>query len=662
MNSNLNKKLSACAWEIVLCPYQFLMLFLFSAATLCAQSAQSLRVTTTSAATDDVLAPTWETQKNARTYLLNIPAPRGQIVDRNGVPMAQMRVAQNLAIHFPTPLQFTDDQAVLFGRQQIAMARALLPGRTPVIDDAQLLKFYKLRGALPLVIVEDLKPEELENIKGRLPAGLRLQPSYVRCYPLGSVAGHILGYCGKVGGGVPDWPIQNNDPLWPDFEGREGIEQTFNTQLQGKPGQLNIVIDRAGVKVTERVSIPPQPGDNVVLSLDAGLQRICEEVLAKRAKRGAIVFIQPSTGDILAMASWPSINPNAFTPSISAQAFQALQDDPFVPLLPRAFRSAYPAGSTFKIFVGMAALESGAITPTTTFGCPSAISVGNLVFRNWKKTDSGYLNFRDALEQSCNTWFYRVGMKTGADALIEWAFRCGLGRSTGIPLRAEAEGRIPTQDYFRQTRGHKILDGDVCNLSIGQGDILISPLQMAQAMVPIANGGTLLQMRLVRQVQGIDNSIKVAYQVRATGYLGLRAEYLDELREAMVEVVHGSSGTGSRAAPKGLRVAGKTGTAQWGPKSKQRTAAWFAGFAPASQPQYAFAALFEGDPQDDAHGGTHAAPMIGDVLAHLYPPPSKSSNKGSNPDEVRRAEPAQLPGSALPPPFDDETQPPDESN
>ncbi|MFQ3578290.1 MAG: penicillin-binding transpeptidase domain-containing protein, partial [Verrucomicrobiia bacterium] len=219
---------------------------------------------------------------------------------------------------------------------------------------------------------------------------------------------------------------------------------------------------------------------------------------------------------------------------------------------------------------------------------------------------------------------------------------------TGIPLRAESDGRIPTQQYWKRVYGYEMLNGDICNMSIGQGDILISPLQMAQAMVPLANGGTVLQSRLVRQVQALDNTIQVAYQVRAKSYLGMRPEYLDEIREGLESAVHGRNGTGGRAAPSGIRVAGKTGTAQWGPKNRQRTAAWFCGFAPADAPDLAFAAVFEGDPNVKIGGGSHAAPMIGDVLKELYSDRGKKKEAPSQDvaptaeDEelVLRAEPA----------------------
>ncbi|MFQ3578457.1 MAG: penicillin-binding transpeptidase domain-containing protein, partial [Verrucomicrobiia bacterium] len=383
---------------------------------------------------EELIEPSWETQRHARTLLLTLPAPRGQIVDRNGLPLAQTRVAQNLALNFPTPLTMSDSEATQFARQNLEVAKTLFPGRQFAQTDEFLLRFYQHRGMLPLILAEDLRADEIELVKGRLPPGLRLLPSYVRYYPNGALAGHVVGYCSKTGG-VPDRPVQNNDTIWPDFEGREGLEQTFNAQLTGRPGQLNIVMDRTGAKVTERVSIPPQPGANVVTSLDRDLQALCESVLEKRAKRGALVFIQPSTGDILALASWPRIDPNVFTPSISPEVYRLLEEDPDVPLLPRAYRSAYPPGSTFKVFVGIAALESGAVDPSTTIDCPASITVGRTIFRNWKKSGAGYLTLRGALEQSCNTWFYQAGIKMGAAPIIEYAQRLGLGRRTGIPLR-----------------------------------------------------------------------------------------------------------------------------------------------------------------------------------------------------------------------------------
>ena len=591
--------------------------------------------------------PSLDTQKGARTYVLNIPAPRGQIVDRNGQPLAQTRVSYNLAINFPTPLTFTDAEVLQYAEPQVMLARSIT-GRSISIGQDLLLKHYKNRGVLPLVIAQDLKQEEIEQYNKRKPETLTLLPTYQRYYPNAGLAGHIIGYAGRTGR-MPDGPIQNNEVLWPGAEGRDGLEQTFDDQLAGKDGQYNIVFDPSGRKVSEQVVLPPQPGYNVVTTLDVDLQRLCELTLEKGVKRGALVFIDPNNGDILAMASWPTIDPNWFIPNISPQAFKALQDDPQIPLLPRAYRSSYPPGSTFKIAVGIAALQDHVIDTESQFGCPASMEIGHMTFRNWKKTGAGSLNFADALTQSCDTWFYQVGIKTGSQKMGDWATKLGFGAKTGIPLAAENEGRIPTDEFMKKVHGRKMLDGDLANFSIGQGDVLATPLQLAQAMAIVGNGGTFYQTRLVKQVQSIDGKIVTAYGVRARAQMDFEPKILKEVKRGMVQVVSDAMGTAGKASVPNVKVAGKTGTAQWGPKSKERTAAWFSGFAPADKPKYACAALYESDASNaDVHGGTVAAPLVGKVLREVFKDAGKEQKKGKKkkgdePEEmeVRRAEPVE---------------------
>ncbi len=600
-------------------------------------------------------APTWETQKQARTYVLAIPAPRGQIVDRNGNPLAQTRVSYNLGIVFPTPLTFNDSEVLAFAQQQVLAARSAT-GRMITLTQEQVLKHYKNRGAVPLVISQDLRPPEMENYNRLKPANLTLQPVYQRFYPNGQLAGHVIGYAGRAGK-MPDGPIQNNELLWPDAVGREGLEQSFDDQLQGKNGQYNISFDPNGKKTSEQISIPPQPGYNIVTTLDENLQRLCETTLEKGVKRGAMVMLDPNTGEILAMASWPTINPNAFIPVISTEAYKALNDDPAIPLIPRAFRSSYPPGSVFKVATGLAALQEHIVETEDEYYCAASMDIGRITFRNWKKTASGSLNFCEALTQSCNTWFYQVGIKTGSQRMGLWATKLGLGSRTGIPLASEAGGRIPTDEYMKKAHGRRMYDGDLASFSIGQGDTEITPLQMAQAMATVGNGGTLYQTRLVKQVQSIDGQIVTAYPMRARGELGIDPKIMKEMRKAMSQVVSSRSGTAGKASVPGVQVAGKTGTAQWGPKGKERTAAWFAGFAPAENPQYAFAAVYESDVRDasDVHGGTHAAPLIGKVLREVYKNEAKSAKAKKK--KKAEAEPEPEVRRALPADRDDDDEP-----
>lgn len=564
----------------------------------------------------NAIAPSWETQQNARTYILQIPAPRGQITDRTGHPLAQTRVSYNLALTFPINPPMNDQETLDFAHEQINLARTLLDKQIDVQDDA-ILKHYHNRGLLPMSIALDLQPTEIATIKQAGSEHLTLDPVYLRYYPNGPLAGHILGYLERSGRQA-EGPVENNETLWPTSIGRDGLEQTFNTQLTGRNGQINLAFDAAGHKASEKIVIPPEPGANVVTTLDENAQHITEDALDKGAKRGAIVIVDATNGDIIAMASTPSYNPNAFVPSISAAAYNALNNDPNLPLLPRAFRSSYPPGSTFKVPVGIAALESGAIKLDQEFPGPPSIQIGGLTFHNWKKSDAGMLDFVGALTQSCDTWFYQVGIKTGADPIITWAQKMGFGTRTGIPIDSEAAGRVPTQDYMVKVYGRKFLDGDVANFSIGQGDLLVTPLQMAESMAAVGNGGTLYRARLVQQVQTFNNQIVTAYDTNVKADLGIDPKILAAVRKGMIDVVSSPAGTAGKAEIDEAQIAGKTGTAQWGPKAHQRDAAWFAGFVPADKPKYAFAAVYEGEIGESTHGGTYAAPMIAKIMEQLF--------------------------------------------
>lgn len=582
---------------------------------------------------DENIKPSWLTEKFARTYTLKIPAPRGQILDRNGEPLAVTRVCQNLGISFPTPLDYPDAKAVAFAHEQIAKVERLT-GRKLNISDKSIERFYRNRGILPFDIVQDVPAAMQKTLKEHLGSGLVLHPVYARAYPNGTLAAHIIGYATRTGG-PQDLPIENNDLIWPDAEGRDGLEATFNEQLTGKPGQLSIRFDANGKKVYEKVTVPPTPGCNVITTLDLRIQKLCEASLAKGAKRGAIVFLDPNNGDILGMASVPTFNPNDFSPAISPERYNQLNNDPVKPMLSRAFRSAYPPGSTWKTISGIAALESGSIKPDDEFPGPPAISIGNIVMHNWSKYDAGMLTIAGAIERSCNTWFYQVGIKTGVKPLVETAQRFGFGQKTGIPLRAETEGNVTTPEFLKKRENRRFSDGDLANFSIGQGYLLVTPLQMAQAMGTVANGGLLHQTRLVLQVQSLDEQIVTGYDVRVKDDLELKKETLSAIKEGLIAATNGGHGTGHRASVDNVDVAGKTGTAEWG--AKNRFASWYAGFAPADNPKYAFAAVYETNFDERAHGGTVAAPLVGYVLRDLFQDEQKPQ-KRKRPAKVQEEE------------------------
>lgn len=575
------------------------------------------------------IQPSWETQQLARTYAFTIPAPRGLITDRNGVPLAQTRIGYNLAIEFPTPPKFSDSDALRYVQSQVALARQILR-RDVEFDPDVALKHYKNRGVMPLALgsAQDLKPEEVNAIRQSRAPGLSLQPVYLRFYPQGSSAAHIVGYVGRQGS-YPSGVVENNEVLWPDFEGREGLEKTFNQQLTGKPGVMHVTFDAQGKKSAEKITQAPIPGQNVVTTIDMKLQGLVEQSIISTKRPGAMVMTDPATGEILAMASIPSFNPNLFIPRISQTEFDKLKDDPTFPLVGRAYDSAYPPGSTWKIITGLAAMNDGYVDPEDEFEGSPSMEIAGRVFNNHTRKHQGMLNFPPALTVSCNTYFYRVGLKCGAQPIVDYAARLGFGQKTGIPLSGEEKGNLPTNEYMMRVHNRKFMPGDVANLSIGQGDLLVTPLQLAHAMGAIGNGGTVYQPRLVLQVQGIDQKISLGYEIRVRDQIVIAQDVMKSIRDGMIGVVQGRGGTATSSAISGVTIAAKTGTAQWGAGKNEKVAAWFSGFAPADRPKYAFAAVYEGkEARDDVHGGSHAAPMVSRVLKEVLKPQVKDKKGG----------------------------------
>lgn len=562
------------------------------------------------------LVASWRTQSEARTLTLSVPAPRGQIVDRNGIPLAQNRVVYYLALNFPF-IDPPEPRRILdFARTKMGNANRLL-GKAWDLPDDKLLQHYQHRRWLPLVFsIEEglnveLTADEQEKVKPLLGNGLMLQPAYLRHYPKGDFACHIIGYTGKTRP-LPIGPIQDGDPLFEEMEGREGLEIMFDQDLKGQPGSINMLFSPDGVKLSDEVLRPPVPGRNVITSLDYNIQKYCENALKKGARMGgAMVIMDVRSGDILAMASNPGFDLNDFIPGVHKARYDELSNDPRQPLFPRSFRGEYPPASTFKIVVALAGLESGAITARTSYECSNALAIGDHVFKNWNKDGEGAMNVITAIKRSCNTWFYQAGLQTGGEVLTSMALRMGFNERTGIPLKAEGAGFVPSNAYMIQRYGHKILPGDVANMSIGQGLVLATPLQVCQAMAALADGVNMPQPRLVKQIQDLNDRVIQAYQPAVRKRVELTPEHRKTVVKGMVAVVSGEGGTGRAAGIEQAQIAGKTGTAQWkvyNDSDKNRNLAWFTGFLPANNPVYAFAMVYEGSPGEGVSGGKVATP------------------------------------------------------
>ena len=545
------------------------------------------------------------TRKDARTITQSIPGPRGPILDRNGAPLAQSRVAWQIGLQFRQFEKADREFVIKWARGHLATAKALYPTISEPTDD-ELWNHYNDRRWLPLLISTHLRKEQKEKIEGGLSSGLILHPVYQRYYPEGELAAHIIGYTGSVGK-LPTGPINFNEPLWEETEGRAGFELLFNKELSGQPGMKKLLYDEQGRELLKDQVKRPRPGGAVVTTLNLEWQKHAEEVLRDKCRRGAFVLIDVNTGEVLVMASRPSFDLNRFIPGIGSKEFEELKADPGKPLHGRAFQSAYPPGSCFKPIVALTALNDGEIDEDTTIDCPASVTLGGHTFNNHNRRAAGSINVKSALASSNNIWFGKVGMRLGSNAFLATARRFGFGEKTGLDLIGESPGLVPTNEWMLANHKRRFMDGDAFNLSIGQGSLEVSPLQVAQAVAGIANGGVLPKLHLIHQVQDpFGRVIRQAVPERRN-WLGIEAEAIEVVREGMRQVVDG--GTGRAAELSFTELCGKTGTAQWKIGSKTNLA-WFAGFLPYDEPRFAFAAVYEGRPGENPSGGKNAAPIV----------------------------------------------------
>ncbi|NNM29178.1 MAG: hypothetical protein HKO57_06635, partial [Akkermansiaceae bacterium] len=545
------------------------------------------------------------TRRDARTLNLSIPAPRGLIADRNGEPLAQNKVAYYFALEFPH-FEKPEDAVILeWAHKRISQAREWT-GREWEASDEALLAHYKDRRWVPFVLPVLAESGDIPKFKDKLPRGLILHPVYLRHYPQRYSASHIIGYV-RSKGKLPTGPINYGDPLFEETHGVAGLEKMFDEQLTGDAGQRKIIFDSDGTRLLDELEKPPRVGNTVITTLNLDWQKHAESVLRRSCKRGAFVVIDIQSGEVLVLASRPYYDVNVWIPTIGQKEFEELRDDPSKPMFGRAFQGSYPPASTFKPIVAVTALTNNEISRYTKIDCPAKIKIGATTFHNHSKYPDGKIDVKKALARSNNVWFYKVGMMTGAESFLSVARRLGFGTPTGLPLFGENPGRVPTNEFMKETLGRPITQGDTANFAIGQGALEGSPLHVAQAMAGLANGRVLPRLRLVRQIQDPNGGVVLAPEPEARNTLALDSKAVDIVHDGMMEVVHAGYGTGERGALSFCKICGKTGTAQW---VKDRELAWFAGFLPYDNPRFAFAALYEGMPHEVVSGGKKAAPMI----------------------------------------------------
>ena len=556
-------------------------------------------------------------EKN-RVNIVPVAPTRGLIYDRNGVLLAQNVPSFSLEI---IPEQTDDLEATLKGLGK------LIPISDDDLDNFRTrLEQHHPFESIPLRF--RLSDEEVARFavnRYRFP-GVEIQARLSRDYPFGKTASHLLGYVGRIN--VDE--LETLDPsnyAGTTHVGKVGVEKSYEDLLHGTVGYEHDETNARGRVLRVLQRIPPVPGENLYLTIDMNLQQAAEDAL--QGKRGALVAINPKTGEVLAMASVPGVDPNLFVNGISSADYKALQDDPDQPLFNRFLSGQYPPGSTIKPLLALAGLELKAITPTSTLYCPGYYSLpgDSHRYRDWKKEGHGTMNVSSAIVHSCDVYFYQLARTLGIDRMYTYLSYFGFGKKTGIDLPGEQAGLLPSREWKRASRQQAWFPGETLITGIGQGYTLVTPLQLAEAAAILANRGTLIRPHVLYARQR-GSGPRVEEPGEARGHVPVAdPSNWDTVTAAMVDVVNTPQGTAygiGRNAP--YRIAGKTGTAQvFGVKQGEKYRpeelaerlldhALFMAFAPAEDPEIAVAVIVE----NGGHGGSAAAPVARAVMDRYF--------------------------------------------
>jgi penicillin-binding protein 2 len=533
---------------------------------------------------------------NNRLRLRTVEAPRGFILDRHGEILVENRPTFDL---YATP------EDVTHAGEVAAVLGEIL--RVPAAEVESRLAEGRARPYQPLLLRKDLEPEMLVAVEERrldLPGvNLRIRP--VRAYPAGGMAANLLGYVSEIN----QTQLQREE--YRDFRpgeylGQSGVERRFDAFIRGVDGGEQVEVDARGRALRLVSRIEPHSGANILLTIDRKIQEAAEAAFA--GKKGTVVAMNPTTGEILALVSRPSYDPNLFAQRISGEDWQRIATDSGHPLQNRAFQAQYPPGSIFKLIVAIAGLESGALTPDTKVYCNGAFHLGNVKFDDWKKGGHGTLNLRQAIVNSCNIYFYQAGLKVGIEEIVRVSRAFGLGEPPGLGLGDEVKGHLPNPQPKKRGQSNWSAGNTVVS-SIGQGLVVTSPMQLLVMVSAIANGGTIYRPYVVKRVASLAGETLEEYDPEPIRQVGVNPETLAFVRQAMLGVVE--EGTGARARVPGVLIGGKTGTAQVVKKGEEKKRAdlkdhaWFASFAPVDNPRIAVVVLVE----NGGFGGQVAAPI-----------------------------------------------------
>lgn len=552
--------------------------------------------------------------ENNRVRINRVAGTRGMIFDRQGQLLVDSRPSFDI-IFVPEDSADPEDTLRLLARHLKRDEKEFLTifeeGKNRTAFDEMVLG---RDVEWPAVVAVETHQLDLPGVS------LRARPR--RSYADGPMAAHVLGYLGEINQKQLKL-LKSQGYVIGDEIGQYGLERRWEELLRGQSGGQQVEVDALGRRVRVLHEVNDVPGHTVHLTMDRELQVAAYDAL--KGKEGTIVALDVNSGAILAMASTPAFDPNAFARGIKTDEWSSLIKDRLRPLSNRATQGQYPPGSTFKIIMAIAGLEEGVIEPESFIQDPGFFPFGNRRFRDWKQGGHGLVNLHRAIVESCDTYFYQLGPKLGVDRIAKWARAFGLGEKTGVALDNEKTGLIPDTGWKRKRFRQPWYPGETVSVAIGQGYVTVTPLQLANMMAAVANGGKLFQPYLVSKVESVDGVTVHEFGAELIRTIALKPDTLHRVHNALADVVSGAHGTGGAARSPIVAIAGKTGTAQVVEmksaylKSEQltyfnRDHAWFVSYAPADKPQIAVAVLVE----HGGHGGAAAAPMAKKLFEKFF--------------------------------------------
>ena len=546
-----------------------------------------------------------EASDKNRIRIRPIAAPRGILFDRNGAPLVDNRPAFTLSL---IPRELERDIA----RRDAALGRLSVLMQIPYQELLDAVSRVSADSYLPVRIRRGLTMEDVAKVeewKLELP-GVIVEVEPQRAYPTSRFAAHLLGYVREAN----DDQLKGGRYRRGDMVGQSGLERLLDEFLRGKDGGERIEVDAMGRPVRLIQSTEPHPGAQVITTVDRRIQEAAERAMDGHA--GSVVVMDPRNGDVLAMVSTPAFEIDQFTGTIQADAWRRVVQDPDHPLLNRPIQSTYAPGSIFKIVVAAAGLQEGAITPGDRTHCDGEFHLGTWTFRDWKKEGHGTVDLMGAMRQSCNIYFYEKGLKITGPVIAKYAAMFGFGKPTGIDLLGERFGLIPKPKARKGRSAATFHAGDTVNMSIGQGQVLVTPMQVARFMSAVANGGVLWKPRLVQRIERPERGVVWSDTGTVNGHVDLSPAVWAFLRQSLWAVVN-DGGTGAAARIAGMDIAGKTGTAQMIANSKAdkgQDHAWFASFAPANAAEVVVVVMVE----RGGKGGQVAAPIARKIFNSIF--------------------------------------------